>query len=72
MVLVSILLTHYWLVKNQLFHLFLGLIAKFKWVVRKNWDFMQMRLFQYCNVIGCGGEYKHIQMRFGCATVIIG
>ena len=21
---------------------------------------MQMRLLKYCNVIGCGGEHKHI------------
>ena len=33
---------------------------------------MQMRLLLYYNVIGCEGDHKHMQRRFGCATVTIG
>ena len=50
----------------------LGDIAKPKRVVGKNQDFMQMRLLQYCNVIGCGVEDNHMQMRCGCTPTIIG
>ena len=34
---------------------------------------MQVRLLQYCKtVIGCVGEYIHMQMKFGYAPLMIG
>ena len=49
-------LCHFWPVKSQLFHLFLGEHNKtYRGWWEKNPDSMQVKLLEYCYVNGCGG-----------------